>query len=904
MQSIYYFGKTRVDGRATQKNLLGGKGANLAEMAFLGIPVPPGFTISTEVCHTYQKEGKLSDQLIQDIEAALADLENETEKKFGSKDNPLLISVRSGAPVSMPGMMDTILNLGLNDEILSSFVQNEERKRFALDSYRRLIQMFGEVVLEIPAEKFEDQLTAEKKRQSVTYDYELSPENLTHLIEIYKKIVRDEKGRDFPQDPKEQLLLAVEAVFRSWSNPRAKMYRRLNHISETLGTAVNVQSMVFGNSGNSSGTGVLFSRHPSTGEKLLFGEYLENAQGEDVVAGIRTPHPIADLKGTFPEIYDEIIETTDKLEKHFHDMQDIEFTIENEKLFILQTRSGKRTALASLHIALDLYREGLINRETAILRIDPESVSALLANVFQEKSLSTARSEGRFLAHGLPAGPGAAHGRIALTAEEAIDFARKGEQAILMRIETSPEDIAGMDAASAIVTARGGMTSHAAVVARGMNKTCVVGAGDVHIDMKSGEISFEKDGELKSFHRGDFLSIDGYNGDIYEGIIETSPSEIQQVFIDESLSLANSEAAQKYKQLTDWISEISAISVRANAETPQDAKHARKFGALGIGLARTEHMFFSAERILQIRRLILSSEEKERESALEYLLGFQKKDFIELFREMDGHPVTIRLLDPPLHEFLPGEEEQLSQLAKDLGEDVEKIRRAAKQLHEVNPMLGHRGCRLGITFPEITRIQGRAIFLAAAEVIAEGKKVFPEIMVPLVGSAKELELQKKVIDEAYAEVLQQTKLEIPYKTGSMIEVPRAALTADELAQTAEFFSFGTNDLTQMTLGFSRDDIGKFLPDYLEAGIYERDPFLSLDQKGVGELMRTAITKGRSVSQKLSFGICGEHGGDPASIRFGMEIGINYVSVSPYRVPVARLAAAQATIEHSRQKHSH
>ncbi len=898
---IYYFGKKRTDGRASGKLLLGGKGANLAEMCHMGIPVPPGFTISTEVCHLYQKHKSFPEELTTDIQNALSLLEEETGKKFGSRDSlPLLVSVRSGSPVSMPGMMDTILNLGLNDDTVQSLARETSGERFAWDSYRRFIQMFSDVVLGVPHHFFEETLTQLKKKENVLYDYELSAQALKILVAEYKKITLRETGSPFPESPLQQLHQAVEAVFKSWNNRRATTYRKIHAIPETLCTAVNVQSMVFGNLSANSGTGVVFTRNPSTGENLFYGEYLQNAQGEDVVAGIRTPKPISSLESDDSVNYLELKKIASKLEAHFHDMQDIEFTIEQGKLFILQTRSGKRTAPASLHIAMDSFKEGLIDRETALMRIDPEALPHLLANVFNADEIEQAANSGQLLATGLPAGPGAASGAIAFSADRAVEFANQGKPTILVRLETSPEDIAGMEKSRGILTARGGMTSHAAVVARGMNKPCVAGASDLVIHERELTLTIQGRAGIQ-LKEGDTISIDGYTGSVYAGELATSPSEIHRVFIEKSLPLENSPLAQKYYQLMQWVEEISTLGVRANADTGADASHARSYGAQGIGLARTEHMFFSPQKIMEVRKMILAETEEERAKALEQMLEFQEHNFYDLFREMDGFPVTIRLLDPPLHEFLPVEPSIINEIAEELGIPAETVLSRARSLREINPMLGHRGCRLGITFPEITAMQARAIFLAAHRAINDGYRVHPEIMIPLAGHWKEVQLQKKVIEDTYRELQKEKGLFIPFRTGSMIEVPRAALTSDEIAREADFFSFGTNDLTQMTLGFSRDDSGTFIPQYLEHKIYESDPFRTLDMEGVGSLIRIALDKARAVKPDIPTGICGEHGGDPKTIAFAVSLGMDYVSVSPFRVPVARLAAAQAKISLARNK---
>jgi len=857
------------------RELLGGKGANLAEMTNLGLPVPPGFTVTTEACTRYYDEGeKIADEIVEEIFEKLAELEKITGKKFGDPSNPLLVSVRSGARVSMPGMMDTILNLGINDEVVEGLAKLTNNERFAYDSYRRFIQMFSDVVMGIEKGKFEKILDEVKEKYGAKYDTDLNAEHLKEVVVKYKELYKAEKGEDFPQDPKVQLLEAVKAVFRSWNNPRAIVYRRLNEIPHDWGTAVNVQMMAYGNMGNDSGTGVAFTRNPATGEKELYGEFLMNAQGEDVVAGIRTPQPISALKETMPEVYQQLADIAKKLETYYKDMQDMEFTIERGKLYMLQTRNGKRTAQAALKIAVDMVEEGLITKEEAMLKVDPKQLDTLLHPTFEPSILKAAKP----IAKGLPASPGAATGKIYFTAEEAKAAVERGEKkVILVRTETSPEDIEGMVAAQGILTSRGGMTSHAAVVARGMGKCCVAGCGDISINE---EEKYFTTPDGKVYREGDWISLDGSTGYVYEGELPTKEPELTGYFAT----------------FMQWADEIRRLKVRANADTPRDAAQARKFGAEGIGLCRTEHMFFEEDRIPAMREMIVARTEEQRRKALNKLLPMQRGDFEALFREMKGYPVTIRLLDPPLHEFLPKEDDAIRELAKEMGLTFEELKSIVQSLHELNPMLGHRGCRLAVTYPEIAEMQTRAIIEAAINVKNEGIDVVPEIMVPLVGELKELKYIKDIIVKTAEKVMEEKGVKIEYKVGTMIEVPRAALTADEIAKEAEFFSFGTNDLTQMTFGFSRDDIGKFLNDYFEKKIFETDPFARLDEKGVGKLIKMAAELGRSTRPDIKLGICGEHGGDPSSIEFCHNAGLDYVSCSPFRVPIARLAAAQAQVK--------
>ena len=865
------------EGSASQRNLLGGKGANLAEMTNLGMPVPPGFTISTEACTDYYNDGKtINEETTKQIFDALSWLEGVRGKKFGDMEDPLLVSVRSGAPVSMPGMMDTILNLGLNDESVKGFARKTGNPRFAYDSYRRFIQMFSDVVMGQPKTLFDAILEDVKKENGAVYDTELTAEGLQEVIAKYKELYRKQQGEEFPQDPKVQLMEAIKAVFRSWDNPRANSYRRMYDIPYELGTAVNVQSMVFGNMGNTSGTGVAFTRNPATGAKGIFGEYLINAQGEDVVAGIRTPQPITKLANDLPECYKQFMELANNLEQHYRDMQDMEFTIEEGKLYFLQTRNGKRTAQAAIQIACDLVDEGMIDEKTAVTRIEPQSLDQLLHPGFDPAKLKLAREIGQ----ALPASPGAAAGRVYFNAEDAVAAHAAGSRVILVRQETSPEDIDGMHAAAGVLTMRGGMTSHAAVVARGMGTCCVSGCGDMHVH--EAEKYFELGGH--EIHEGDYISLDGSTGKIYLGDIPTVEAVI----------------TGNFQRIMDWADKYRKLQVRTNADTPADAQNAVRLGAEGIGLCRTEHMFFNPERIPKIRKMILSDTTEEREAALNELIPFQKEDFKGIYKAMEGRPVTIRFLDPPLHEFVPTTEPEIKQLADDMGLTVAEVRKRCDDLHEFNPMMGHRGCRLSVTFPEIARMQTRAVIEAAIEVHEEdGYNIEPEIMVPLVGDVKELAFVKKTIIETAEKVKAERKSDIRYHIGTMIEIPRAALMADQIAKEAEFFSFGTNDLTQMTFGFSRDDAGKFLQDYYKSKIFEQDPFAHLDQNGVGQLIQIAVEKGRATRPDIHLGICGEHGGDPASIEFCDKVGLTYVSCSPFRVPIARLAAAQAAIKHGK-----
>ncbi len=861
------------EGNKSMKELLGGKGANLAEMTSLGINVPPGFTITTEVCDEYHKNGRtLFKEATDQIYKHLDELQSRMNKMLGDKEDPLLVSVRSGAADSMPGMMDTILNLGLNDESIQGLVKKTDNERFAWDAYRRFIQMFANVVMDINSKKFEVVLDEIKEAKGVEHDTDLNIDDLKEVVEKFKGVVQQEKGESFPQDPKVQLDMAIDAVFKSWNNDRAILYRRLNDIRGLLGTAVNVQSMVFGNKGESSATGVCFTRDPATGENNLFGEYLVNAQGEDVVAGIRTPDPIEHLDSTMPHAYKELLDIRKKLEEHYIDMQDMEFTIEEGELYMLQTRNGKRTAEASLRIAVELVDEGLLTKEEAILRVKPAQLDQLVHKQIDEKAKSAISS----IAKGLPASPGAAVGKIVFDAHEADEQAEAGEKVILVRVETSPEDLIGMNAAQGILTSRGGMTSHAAVVARGMGKCCIAGCGDIKIDEENETFSVAG----KTFEKGDYITLDGSLGEVYEG----------------QLALQDPELSDNFARIMEWADEFRSLKIRTNADTPHDAENAIKFGAQGIGLCRTEHMFFEGDRIRAMREMILADSQEERKASLAKLLPFQKEDFRGIFEAMEGLPVTIRLLDPPLHEFLPREEDEINIIAGEMGVTPDKIRSKMDELFEVNPMLGHRGCRLGITYPEITEMQARAIMEAAIELSNEGRKVHPEIMIPLVGNINEFKNQKEIVLNTANAVMKETGTTIKYLIGTMIEVPRAALTADAIACEAEFFSFGTNDLTQMTLGFSRDDAGSFIPAYIQEGVLEYDPFQVLDQEGVGQLVKTAIEKGKSTRPDIKLGICGEHGGEPSSIEFCHNAGLEYVSCSPFRVPIARIAAAQAALK--------
>ncbi len=862
------------EGNKDMRDLLGGKGANLAEMTSIGLPVPRGFTVTTEACNKYYEDKEVIDEAIKkEIYDKLEELEKITGKTLGDKKNPLLVSVRSGARASMPGMMDTVLNLGLNDEVAVGFTEATNNRRFVYDSYRRFIQMFADVVKGYPKSSFERRLDEIKEAKGVKYDTDLTDTDMMEVTEEFKKIYKEIAGEDFPQDPKIQLIEAVTAVFRSWNNERAIYYRRMNDIPSSWGTAVNVQEMVYGNRGDNSGTGVAFTRNPATGENKLYGEYLINAQGEDVVAGIRTPEPISKLETVMPDVYKEFARIAKTLENHYKDMQDMEFTIENGKLFMLQTRNGKRTATAALKVAVDLVNEGMITKEEALLKVEPKQLDSLLHPMFNADALK----KGEVIATGLAASPGAGAGKIYFTAEEVTEHAKKGEKTILVRLETSPEDIEGMNHAEGILTIRGGMTSHAAVVARGMGRCCVSGCGELTIDEDAKTIT-TKSGKV--YHEGDEISLDGSTGKVYAGLIKTEEPSISGDF----------------ETFMNWADSVRRLKVRTNADTPKDAEQARKFGAEGIGLCRTEHMFFEESRIFNFRKMITAETLEQREKALEDILPYQRSDFEGLFKAMAPYSVTIRYLDPPLHEFLPHTDEEIKPLAEALGMSFEALKNRIDSLKEFNPMMGHRGCRLAVTYPEIAKMQTRAVIEAAINVGKEGIKVTPEIMIPLVGDVKELAFVKKIVCETADAIIKENNSDLKYKIGTMIEIPRAALTADKLAEEAEFFSFGTNDLTQMTYGFSRDDAGKFLNDYYKNNIFESDPFAKLDTEGVGSLIKIAAEKGRKTRKDIHLGICGEHGGDPASVEFCESVGLDYVSCSPFRVPIARLAAAQAAIK--------
>ncbi len=894
---VYYFGGGEADGTADLRALLGGKGANLAEMSLLGIPVPAGFTISTEICaYYYGHDRRYPADLDDQIREAMTKVEAVMEAGFGSPDNPLLVSVRSGARSSMPGMMDTILNLGLNDVTVEGLIAQSGDERFAYDSYRRFVQMYGDVVMGVrPADDedhdpFEALLERKKASLGITEDVDLGAGDLKALVAEFKAEIKARTDADFPDDPREQLWGAIGAVFGSWHNERAAVYRKLNDIPDEWGTAVNVQAMVYGNMGDDCATGVAFSRDPATGEKRFYGEYLINAQGEDVVAGIRTPKPIGQLKDEMPDAYHQLVRICDRLESHYKDMQDIEFTIQRRNLWMLQCRAGKRTGFSAITIAVDMVKEGVIDEREALRRVEPDQLDQLLRPVFDVEAKRRAEDEGRVLARGLNAGPGAAAGKVVFNAHDAEVWAGRGEEVILVRIETSPEDIRGMNAASGILTARGGMTSHAALVARQMGKVCVAGCGELDIDY--GTRQMRVGGHVIA--EGDYVSIDGSTGEVIAGAIPTIPSEVLQVLLQKTMSAEDSEVYQRYESLMVWADRIRRLKVRTNADQPDQSATARAFGAEGIGLCRTEHMFFEEDRIDSVREMILADDEAGRRKALARLLPIQRSDFIGLFEVMDGYPVTIRTLDPPLHEFLPHEAGALEQLAAQTGVPVEHYQRKLENLREANPMLGHRGCRLGIAYPEITEMQARAIFEAASDCLKRGIKAIPEIMIPLVGHINELRLQADVVRRTARAVQEETGVEVDYQTGTMIELPRAALTAHEIAEEAEFFSFGTNDLTQTTFGLSRDD-AKFIPDYLHAGIWPEDPFVSIDGSGVGELVRIGVERGRATRDGMKVGICGEHGGDPASVAFCHGVDLDYVSCSPYRVPIACLAAARAAL---------
>jgi len=868
------------EGNGNMKELLGGKGANLAEMTSLGMPVPYGFTVTTEACTRYYEDGRtISDEIQAQIYEALAQLEEISGKKFGDRNNPLLVSVRSGARVSMPGMMDTILNLGINDEVVEGLAEKTGNPRFAYDSYRRFIQMFSDVVMELPKSEFEKIIDEMKEARGIKLDTEFNADDMKEMVQRFKAFYKQHKGEEFPSEPKLQLMEAVKAVFRSWENPRAIYYRRMNDIPSNWGTAVNVQMMVFGNTGDRSGTGVAFSRNPATGENKLYGEFLINAQGEDVVAGIRTPQPISELETIMPEVYKQFVEVVERLENHYRDMQDMEFTIEDGKLFMLQTRSGKRTAAAALKIAVDLVDEGMITEEEAVLRVDPKQLDSLLHPQFDAEALKKATPLGK----GLPASPGAACGRVVFTAADAKEWADRGEKVILVRLETSPEDIEGMDASEGILTVRGGMTSHAAVVARGMGTCCVCGCGDIKIDEEKKEFTLGG----KTIKEGDYISIDGSTGNVYGEAIPTVEASI----------------SGNFGRFMAWADAARTLKVRTNADNPRDAAQAVKFGAEGIGLCRTEHMFFEGDRIKAMREMIVAKDVEARKKALEKILPYQQSDFEAMYEVLEGRPMTVRYLDPPLHEFLPTKEAEIAELAQELNVTVEELKQVISSLHEFNPMMGHRGCRLAVSYPEIAEMQTKAVINAAINVMKKHPEynIVPEIMIPLVGDVNELKYVKNVVTSTADQLIKEAGIEMEYKVGTMIEIPRAAITADEIAKEAEFFSFGTNDLTQMTFGFSRDDAGKFLDAYYDKKIYEFDPFARLDQTGVGELIKMAAQKGRATRPDLKLGICGEHGGDPSSVEFCHKVGLDYVSCSPFRVPIARLAAAQAAIKAKKAK---
>ena len=903
---VYFFGGKKADGKSEMKALLGGKGANLAEMVNIGLPVPAGFSITTEVCtYYYANKKKYPKELKAQVQTALKKVEGIMGAKFGDAKNPLLVSVRSGARASMPGMMDTVLNLGLNDETVKGLIEKTNNERFAYDSYRRFVQMYGDVVLGLkPASKLEEdpfEVIIERKKESkgVKLDTELTTDDLKQLVEEFKGAIKEKTGHDFPTNPMEQLWGAVGAVFGSWMNERAITYRKLNGIPAEWGTAVNVQSMVFGNMGEDSGTGVAFTRDPAAGENAFYGEYLFNAQGEDVVSGARTPLPIKNLKDDNPAIYKQLDNIRKILESHYKDMMDIEFTIQQGKLWMLQCRVGKRTGFAAVKMAVDMVKEKLIDKEEAILRIEPNQLNQLLRPIFDASEKKKAVDSGKLIAKGLNAGPGAASGKVALNAQDAVEMAEKGDSVILVRIETSPEDIKGMNAAEGILTARGGMTSHAALVARQMGKVCVAGCGALKINYKEGTIKV--DGKDIVVNAGDYISIDGTTGEVIQGRLETKPSEVIQVLITKTLKPSESSVYGTYESLMKWADKLRKLNIRTNADQPDQSANAIAFGAEGIGLCRTEHMFFGGDRILSVRKMIVSDSIEDRKKALVELLPLQREDFEGIFEVMEGRPVTIRTLDPPLHEFLPHEGKEITELAQSLGIDEGKLRAKIESLHEFNPMLGFRGCRLGIIYPEITEMQVRAIMEAACNVAAKGIKVKPEIMIPLVGHINEFKLQEKIVRQVAEDVIKEKGKKVNYMVGTMIELPRAAVTADRIAENAEFFSFGTNDLTQTTFGLSRDDAGKFLPLYVQNDILVNDPFEVIDFEGVGQLVRIGTEKGRSTRPELKVGICGEHGGEPDSVEFCHKTGLNYVSCSPFRVPIARLAAARAVVREMKGK---
>ncbi len=895
---VYYFGDGRAEGTGEMKGLLGGKGANLAEMVNLKLPVPPGFTISTEVCTYYYDHGrKYPRGLEKEVIAAIKKVEKSMNMKFGDPKNPLLVSVRSGARASMPGMMDTVLNLGLNDETVQGLIEKTDNPRFVYDSYRRFIQMYGDVVMGLKPEShedtdpFEEILERKKWTHGFTNDIELTSEHLKELVDEFKDEIKRRTGKNFPEDPMEQLWGSVGAVFNSWMNERAVAYRRMYNIPQSWGTAVNVQAMVFGNMGEDSGTGVAFTRDPATGENKFYGEFLMNAQGEDVVAGTRTPLPIEQLEEINPKVYKELLQIRSKLDRHYREMQDVEFTIQEGKLYMLQTRAGKRTGFAAIQIAVDMVKERLIKKEEALMRIEPEQLNQFLRPIFDMEQKRVAIEDGRQLAKGLNAGPGAACGRIVFNASDAVEMAKSGDPVILTRVETSPEDIKGMEASHGILTARGGMTSHAALVARQMGKICVAGCGALEINYRERKMHVNG----KTLLEGDWISIDGSTGEVIEGKLDTRPSEVLQVLLDGTMKPEDSDVYQKYESVMRWADEYRRLKIRTNADQPDQATNAIKFGAEGIGLCRTEHMFFGGERITAVREMILSDTIEGRRRGIMKLLPMQREDFVGIFRAMDGFPVTVRTLDPPLHEFLPHDEKDIVSMAEYMNVPVEQVKRRIESLHEFNPMLGHRGCRLGVVYPEITEMQARAILEAACEVKKEGVNVLPEIMIPLVGHKNELKHQRQVVDRVAKDVMEEYGVKVDYLVGTMIELPRAALTADQIAGEAEFFSYGTNDLTQTVFGLSRDDAGNFLQYYYDHSILETDPFATVDLDGVGEMMRIGTEKGRSVKPKLKIGICGEHGGDPNSVELCHRLNFDYVSCSPFRVPIARVAAARGAL---------
>lgn len=898
---VYFFGGKKAEGDAKMKNLLGGKGANLAEMVNMGLPVPAGFTITTEVCTYFYANGRqYPKQLAKQVKEAIKQMEAVMGKKFGDPKDPLLLSVRSGARASMPGMMDTVLNLGLNDKAAEALVKATGNPRFVYDSYRRFVQMYGDVVLDLkPKNKkdhdpFEVIIEAKKQAKGVEFDTDLTADDLKELVGEFKAAIKEQTGHDFPDDPEEQLWGSVGAVFNSWMNERAIVYRKLNNIPEEWGTAVNVQAMVFGNMGDDSGTGVAFTRDPATGENIFYGEYLFNAQGEDVVAGIRTPHPISKLAEEAPQMYKELDAIRHKLEKEYKDMLDVEFTIQQGKLWMLQCRVGKRTGLAAVRNAVEMFNEGLIDKKTALMRVEPNQLNQLLRPIFDLDEKRKAVAEGKLMAKGLNAGPGAATGKVAFSAHDAEEMAKTGEPVILVRIETSPEDIKGMNAAEGILTARGGMTSHAALVARQMGKVCVAGCGKLLIDYNAGTMKVDGRPEFL-VKEGDYISIDGTTGEVIVGKIETRPSEVIEVLINKTRKPEDSPMFQIYNTLMTWADEFRKMNIRTNADQPDQASNAIQFGAEGIGLCRTEHMFFGEDKIKSMRKMILSDTQEERKAALAELLPLQREDFVGIFKAMKGYPVTVRTLDPPLHEFLPTKDSEIKELAAEFGVPAKKIKDQISNMHEMNPMLGFRGCRLGVEYPEITEMQARAILEAAVQVKKEGFEVKPEIMIPLVGHVNELKAQEALVRKTAEDVFAESGVRVDYLVGTMIELPRAALVADKIATVAEFFSFGTNDLTQTTFGLSRDDAGKFLPNYVAKEILPSDPFETIDQEGVGQLVEIGVQKGRSTKPKLKVGICGEHGGEPASVEFCYRTGLDYVSCSPFRVPIARLAAAQAAL---------